>query len=134
LAVELSPTSGGMYRDGSSGSSGGDDDGSKGDGIGGGDECAGGAMLLTRRSPTEGGDSETGGDGDGVVMARSLSTSASSGRDMEAMFPQVGKQAHAHPRPEELAVSVDPLGLIPPHHRLPRRLCQAQSRCRRKCR
>ncbi|GKE71505.1 hypothetical protein Tco_1529577, partial [Tanacetum coccineum] len=59
------------------------DDGSKGDGTGGGDECAGGDMLLTRHSPTEGGDSEIGGDGDGVVMARSLSTSASSGRDME---------------------------------------------------
>ncbi|GKA51014.1 hypothetical protein Tco_0744210, partial [Tanacetum coccineum] len=52
------------------------DDGSKGDGTGGGDECAGGAMLLTRRSPAEGGDSEIGGDGDGLVMARSLSTSA----------------------------------------------------------
>ncbi|GJT36885.1 hypothetical protein Tco_0936750 [Tanacetum coccineum] len=46
----------GMYRDGGSGGSGGDDDGSKGDGTGGGDECAGGAMLLTRRSPAEGGD------------------------------------------------------------------------------
>ncbi|GKF99353.1 hypothetical protein Tco_0298136 [Tanacetum coccineum] len=30
----------------------------------------------------EGGDSEIGGDGDGVVMVRSLSTSASGGRDM----------------------------------------------------
>ncbi|GKG04634.1 hypothetical protein Tco_0315021, partial [Tanacetum coccineum] len=30
-----------------------------------------------------GGDSEIGGDGDRVVMVRSLSTSASSGRDME---------------------------------------------------
>ncbi|GKD95048.1 hypothetical protein Tco_1374885, partial [Tanacetum coccineum] len=29
---------------------------------------------LARRSPAEGGDSEIGGDGDGVVMARSLST------------------------------------------------------------
>ncbi|GKF69187.1 hypothetical protein Tco_0202244, partial [Tanacetum coccineum] len=75
-------TGGGMYKDGGSGGSG--DDGSKGDGIGGGDKCAGGAMLLTRRPLAEGGDSETGGDGDGVVMARSLSTSASSGRDMEA--------------------------------------------------
>ncbi|GKG41040.1 hypothetical protein Tco_0470252, partial [Tanacetum coccineum] len=55
------------------------DDGSKGD------ECAGGAMHLARCSPiAEGGDSEIGGDGDGVVMARSLSTSASGGRDMEA--------------------------------------------------
>ncbi|GJX33916.1 hypothetical protein Tco_0245473 [Tanacetum coccineum] len=36
------------------------------------------------RSPAEGGDSEIGGDGDGVVMVRSLSTSASGGRDMEA--------------------------------------------------
>ncbi|GKG35051.1 hypothetical protein Tco_0440205, partial [Tanacetum coccineum] len=48
-----------------------------------GGECAGGAMHLARRSPTEGGDSEIGGDGDGVVMVRSLSTSASGGRDME---------------------------------------------------
>ncbi|GKG55918.1 hypothetical protein Tco_0574812, partial [Tanacetum coccineum] len=31
----------------------------------------------------EGGGSEIGGDGDGVVMARSLSTSASGGRDMK---------------------------------------------------
>ncbi|GJT53715.1 hypothetical protein Tco_0988769 [Tanacetum coccineum] len=73
---------GGMYRDGGSGGSGGDDlgrspdDGSKGDGTCGGDECAGRAMLLTRRSPAEGGNSEIGGDGDGLVMARSLSTSA----------------------------------------------------------
>ncbi|GKA02264.1 hypothetical protein Tco_0674929 [Tanacetum coccineum] len=61
------------------------DDGSNGDGTGGGDECAGDAMHLTRRSPAEGGDSEIGGDGDGVVMARSLSTFASGGRDMEAL-------------------------------------------------
>ncbi|GKB35168.1 hypothetical protein Tco_0880110, partial [Tanacetum coccineum] len=59
-------------------------DGSNGDGRGSGDECAGEAMHLARRSPAEGGDSEIGGDGDGVVMARSLSTSASGGRDMEA--------------------------------------------------
>ncbi|GKF75962.1 hypothetical protein Tco_0225406 [Tanacetum coccineum] len=58
-------------------------DGSNGDGTGSGDECAGGAVHLARRSPAEGGDSEIGGDGDGVVMARSLSTSAFSGRDME---------------------------------------------------
>ncbi|GJQ92685.1 hypothetical protein Tco_0003824 [Tanacetum coccineum] len=75
--------SSGIYRDGGSGGSGGDDGGSNGDGTGGGDECAGGAVHLARRSPTEGGDSEIGGDGDGVVMARSLSTSASGGRDME---------------------------------------------------
>ncbi|GKF04165.1 hypothetical protein Tco_0034833 [Tanacetum coccineum] len=60
------------------------DDGSNGDGTGGGDECVGGAMHLVRRSPAEGGDSEIGGDGDGVVMARNLLTSASGGRDMEA--------------------------------------------------
>ncbi|GJX18965.1 hypothetical protein Tco_0221642 [Tanacetum coccineum] len=36
------------------------------------------------RLPAEGGDSETGGDGDGVVMARSLSTSASGGREKKA--------------------------------------------------
>ncbi|GKG27705.1 hypothetical protein Tco_0406032, partial [Tanacetum coccineum] len=74
---------GGMYRDGGSGGSVGADDGSNGDGIGSGDKCKGGAMLLTRRSPAEGGDSKIGGYGDGVVMARSLSTSAFSGRDME---------------------------------------------------
>ncbi|GKF07455.1 hypothetical protein Tco_0041679, partial [Tanacetum coccineum] len=76
----LRSTCGGMYSDGGSG---GDDDGSSGDGIGSGDECAGGAVHLARRSPAEGGDSEIGGDGDGVVMTRSLSTSASGGRDME---------------------------------------------------
>ncbi|GJR34341.1 hypothetical protein Tco_1210025 [Tanacetum coccineum] len=76
-------TCGGMCRDGDSGGGGGDDDGSNGDGIGGGDECAGGAVHLARRSPVEGGDREIGGDGDGVVMARSLSTSASGRRDME---------------------------------------------------
>ncbi|GKG45591.1 hypothetical protein Tco_0498037, partial [Tanacetum coccineum] len=59
------------------------DDGSNGDDIGSGDECTGGAMHLARRSLAEGGDSEIGGDGDGVVMARSLSTYASSGRDIE---------------------------------------------------
>ncbi|GJU74381.1 hypothetical protein Tco_1265786 [Tanacetum coccineum] len=51
--------------------------------------------------------------------------------------PQLETHAHppmAHaPRPKELAVSVYPLGLISPH-RLPRRFCRAQSRCRRKCR
>ncbi|GJY49065.1 hypothetical protein Tco_0439021 [Tanacetum coccineum] len=41
-------TGGGMYRDG------------------------GEVVHLARRSPTEGGDSEIGGDGDGVVMAKSL--------------------------------------------------------------
>ncbi|GKG13492.1 hypothetical protein Tco_0350452, partial [Tanacetum coccineum] len=60
-------TCGGMYRDGGSG----------------GSEGEGGAMHLARCSPSEGGDSEIGGDGDGVVLARSLSTSASGGRDME---------------------------------------------------
>ncbi|GKG31158.1 hypothetical protein Tco_0423646 [Tanacetum coccineum] len=74
-----------MYRDGGSGGSGGDgNDGSNGDGTGGGDECADGAVHLARRSPAEGGDSEIGGDGNGVGMARSLSTSTSCGRDMEA--------------------------------------------------
>ncbi|GKF67564.1 hypothetical protein Tco_0197243, partial [Tanacetum coccineum] len=61
--LSLWSTGGGMYRDGSSGGSGGDDDGNKGD------ECAGGAMQLARRSPAKGGDSEIRGDGDGVVMA-----------------------------------------------------------------
>nr|GEV23374.1 hypothetical protein [Tanacetum cinerariifolium] len=51
-------TVGGMYRGGGSGGSGGDDDGSNGDGIGGGDECADGAVHLARRSPAEGGDRE----------------------------------------------------------------------------
>ncbi|GKG27671.1 hypothetical protein Tco_0405998, partial [Tanacetum coccineum] len=59
-------------------------DGSNGDDTVGGDECAGGVVHLARRSLAEGGDSEIGGDGDGVVMARSLSTSASGGRDMKA--------------------------------------------------
>ncbi|GJR19761.1 hypothetical protein Tco_0968288 [Tanacetum coccineum] len=48
--------------------------GSNGDGTGGGDECADGAVHLVRRSPTEGGDSEVSGDGSGVSMARSLSS------------------------------------------------------------
>ncbi|GKB42385.1 hypothetical protein Tco_0887327 [Tanacetum coccineum] len=73
-----------MYRDGGSGGSGGDDDGSNGNDIGGGDECADGAMHLARHSLAEGGDSEIGSDGGGVGMARSLSTSASGERDMEA--------------------------------------------------
>ncbi|GKB41377.1 hypothetical protein Tco_0886319, partial [Tanacetum coccineum] len=60
------------------------DDCSNSDGTGGGDECTGGVVHLARRSLTEGGDSEIGGDGDGVVMARSVSTSAPGGRDMEA--------------------------------------------------
>ncbi|GJR27758.1 hypothetical protein Tco_1103990 [Tanacetum coccineum] len=60
------------------------DDGSNDDGIGGGDECADKAVHLARRSLAEGGDSEIRGDDDGVVMARSLSTSASGGRDMKA--------------------------------------------------
>ncbi|GKG10001.1 hypothetical protein Tco_0338747, partial [Tanacetum coccineum] len=55
-----------------------------GDGTGGGDESVGGAVHLARRSLVEGGDSEIGGDGGGVGMARSLSTSTSGGRDMEA--------------------------------------------------
>ncbi|GKB54336.1 hypothetical protein Tco_0905089 [Tanacetum coccineum] len=59
-------------------------DGSNGDGTGGGDECADGAVHLARRSPAEGGDSEIGGDGGGVVMARSLSTSALV-KDIEAL-------------------------------------------------
>ncbi|GKF78581.1 hypothetical protein Tco_0234149, partial [Tanacetum coccineum] len=46
------------------------------------------AVHLARRSPAKGGDKEIGGDGDGdgdgVVMARSLSTSASGGRDIKA--------------------------------------------------
>ncbi|GKF15579.1 hypothetical protein Tco_0057041 [Tanacetum coccineum] len=77
----LRSTGGGMYRDGGSG---GDDDGTNGDGTGGGNECAGSAVHLARHSLAEGGDSEIGGDGNGVVMARSLSTSAPGGRDMEA--------------------------------------------------
>ncbi|GKE87314.1 hypothetical protein Tco_1564789, partial [Tanacetum coccineum] len=77
----LRSTGGGMHRGGGSG---GDDDGSNGDSTGGGDECAGGAVHLARLSHAEGGDNEIGGDGDGVVMARSLSTSASGRTDMEA--------------------------------------------------
>ncbi|GKD06063.1 hypothetical protein Tco_1181037 [Tanacetum coccineum] len=75
-------TGGGMYKDGGSGGSG--DNGSNGDGTRGGDECVDRVVHLARRSPAEGGDSEIGGDGGGVGMARSLSTFVSSGRDMEA--------------------------------------------------
>ncbi|GJS97387.1 hypothetical protein Tco_0804355, partial [Tanacetum coccineum] len=56
------------------------DDGSNGDSTGGGDECAGGVVHLASRSLAEGGDSEICSDSDRVVMARSLSTSASGGR------------------------------------------------------
>nr|GEX43676.1 hypothetical protein [Tanacetum cinerariifolium] len=59
-------------------------DGSNGDGIGGGDGHADRAVHLARRSFVEGGDSEVIGDGGGVGMARSLSTSTSGGRDMAA--------------------------------------------------
>ena len=54
------------------------------DGTCDGDECTDGAVNLARRSLAEGGDSEISGDGGGVGMARSLSTSAAGGRDMEA--------------------------------------------------
>nr|GFC16628.1 hypothetical protein [Tanacetum cinerariifolium] len=54
----------------------------RGDGGSGGDGNAAGVVHLARRSPIEGGDSEASGDGDGVGMARSLSTSAYSGKDM----------------------------------------------------
>nr|GFD37218.1 hypothetical protein [Tanacetum cinerariifolium] len=47
-----------------------------------GDGNAAGAVHLAKRSPTEGGDSEASGYGDGVGMARSLSTSASGEKDM----------------------------------------------------
>nr|GEY55107.1 hypothetical protein [Tanacetum cinerariifolium] len=63
----LRSTGGGGYKDGGSG----------------GDGNAARAVHLARRSLAKGGDSEVSGDGDGVGMARSLSTSASSGRDME---------------------------------------------------
>ncbi|GKA87156.1 RNA-directed DNA polymerase, eukaryota, reverse transcriptase zinc-binding domain protein [Tanacetum coccineum] len=43
-----------------------------------------GAVHLARGSSAEGGDSEVSGDDGGVGMARSLSTSTSGGRDMEA--------------------------------------------------
>ncbi|GKA91323.1 hypothetical protein Tco_0813193 [Tanacetum coccineum] len=88
----------GMYRDGGSGGSG--DDGSNSDGIGGGDECAGGAMHIARRSPAEGGDSEIGGDGDGVVMARSLSTSASGSRLELSAPPSPPPPRPHHPHPD----------------------------------
>nr|GFA67262.1 hypothetical protein [Tanacetum cinerariifolium] len=68
---------GGVY--GSSGSGGGMCRGGSG-----GDGSAAKAVHLARRSPVEGGDSEASGDGDGVGMARSLSTSASGGKDMAA--------------------------------------------------
>nr|GFC27454.1 hypothetical protein [Tanacetum cinerariifolium] len=50
----------------------------------GGDGNAAGVAHLARRSPAEGGDSEASGNGDGVGMSRSLSTSASGGKDMAA--------------------------------------------------
>nr|GFA89670.1 hypothetical protein [Tanacetum cinerariifolium] len=50
----------------------------------GGDGNAAGAVHLARRSPAEGADNEVSGDGNGVGMARSLSTSASGGKDMAA--------------------------------------------------
>ncbi|GJX33845.1 hypothetical protein Tco_0245402 [Tanacetum coccineum] len=69
-----------------------DDDSSNGDGTGGGgDECTGGVVHLARRSPTEGGDSEIGGDGDGVnivnrnhpsVSSSSYSSGSSSGSNL----------------------------------------------------
>nr|GEW99515.1 hypothetical protein [Tanacetum cinerariifolium] len=51
-------------------------------GIGGGEECLDGAVNLARRSPADGGDSEVSGDGSGVGMARSLSTSTAGGKDV----------------------------------------------------
>nr|GEW16424.1 hypothetical protein [Tanacetum cinerariifolium] len=60
------------------------DNGSNGDGVGGGDGHADGAVHLARRSPAEGDDSKASGNGGGVGMARSLSTYASGRRDMEA--------------------------------------------------
>ncbi|GJV92886.1 hypothetical protein Tco_1540699 [Tanacetum coccineum] len=57
------------------------------------------AMPLTRRSPKEGGDSEIGGDGDGVVMAKSLSTFVSSGRDIEEVIGALSTETHGHPPP-----------------------------------
>ncbi|GJX93650.1 hypothetical protein Tco_0348236 [Tanacetum coccineum] len=81
----------GVYRDGGNGGSGGDghpDDGSNGDGTGGGDESASGAVHLARRSPVEGGDSEICGE---WLMCRhglrSLQPSASGGRDNECLKP-----------------------------------------------
>nr|GEY98866.1 hypothetical protein [Tanacetum cinerariifolium] len=50
----------------------------------GSDGNAAGVVHLSRRSPAEGGDSEVSGDGDGVGMARSLSTSSSDGMEIEA--------------------------------------------------
>nr|GEX31354.1 hypothetical protein [Tanacetum cinerariifolium] len=49
-----------------------------------GDGNAAGAVHLARRSPLEGGDCEVSGDGDGVGIARSLSTSASDEKDVAA--------------------------------------------------
>nr|GEV72205.1 hypothetical protein [Tanacetum cinerariifolium] len=60
------------------------DDGSNGECTVGGDGHADGAVHLAWCSLVEGGDSEASGDGNGVSMARSLSTSASGERDMAA--------------------------------------------------
>ncbi|GKA89900.1 hypothetical protein Tco_0811712, partial [Tanacetum coccineum] len=78
-------TGGGMYRDGGSCGSGGDGNAA----VTALTRACVEAILseavhLAMRSPVEGGDSEIGDDGDGVGMARSLSTSASGGRDIEA--------------------------------------------------
>nr|GEY37091.1 hypothetical protein [Tanacetum cinerariifolium] len=66
-SASLRSTSGGGYEDGGSGC----------------DSNVAGAMHLARRSLADGGDSEVSGDGGGVGMARSLSTSASGRRDKE---------------------------------------------------
>nr|GEY75936.1 hypothetical protein [Tanacetum cinerariifolium] len=55
----------------------------------GGDGNAAEAMHLARRSPIKGGDSEVSGDGNGVGMAKSLSTFTSGGRDMEVCSRKV---------------------------------------------
>nr|GFA62410.1 hypothetical protein [Tanacetum cinerariifolium] len=70
----LQSTGAGMYRGGGSG----------GDGHAAVTASINGFVHLAKRSPTEGGDSEASGNGGRVGIAGSLSTSASSRKDMAA--------------------------------------------------
>ncbi|GJR06844.1 hypothetical protein Tco_0529828 [Tanacetum coccineum] len=94
----LRSTGDGMDRDGGSGGNEGGDDGGKGG------ECAGRAVHLARRSPAEGGDSEIGGDGDGVVMGNRF---IKAGMPVESARKK-GYSAPLPPRPPHLLSSSHP--------------------------
>ncbi|GKG45506.1 hypothetical protein Tco_0495584, partial [Tanacetum coccineum] len=66
---------------------------------GGGDECASRAVHLARRSSAEGGDSEIGGDGDGVVMARSLRPDSNPSPNSNVQQQQSRPELSAPPPP-----------------------------------